>query len=128
MSLREFVDAYLLKTGQRCFGVEDDGHLVGLVTPRDVGAIPSERWDRTTVREAMRPLQELHVITPDTPVLDALKLVARYDVNQLPVVANGTLQGIVSRSHLVQLLHVRSQLLLPAAYYPPPGNEARSHG
>jgi len=127
MSLREFVDVYLLKTGQRCFGVEDDGHLVGLVTPRDVGAIPRERWDRTTVREAMRPLQELHVITPDTPVLDALKLVARYDVNQLPVVANGTLQGIVSRSHLVQLMQVRSQLRLPAAYYPPPGNEARNH-
>ena len=40
----------------------------------------------------MRPLQELHVIAPDTPVLDALKLVARNDVNQLPVVANGALQ------------------------------------
>jgi Zn-dependent protease len=126
MSLQEFVDIYLLKTGQRCFGVEDDGHLVGLVTPRDVGAIPRERWDRTTVGEAMRPLQELQVITPDTPVLDALKLVARYDVNQLPVVANGTLQGIVSRSHLVQLLQVRSDLRLPAAYYPPQSNEARS--
>jgi len=127
MSLREFVDVYLLKAGQRCFGVEDDGHLVGLITPRDVGAVPRERWDRTTVGEAMRPLQELHVITPDTPVIDALKLVARYDVNQLPVVANGTLQGIVSRSHLVQLMQVRSELRLPAAYDPPRGNEGRSH-
>jgi Zn-dependent protease/predicted transcriptional regulator len=127
MSLREFVDVYLLKTGQRCFGVEDNGHLVGVVTPHDVGAIPRERWDTTTVREAMRPLQELHFITPDTPVLDALKLVVRYDVNQLPVVANGTLQGIVSRSHLVQLLQVRSELRLPAAYHPPQSNEARGH-
>jgi predicted transcriptional regulator len=128
MSLREFVDVYLLKTGRRCFGVEDNGHLVGFITPRDVGAIPRERWDTTTVREAMRPLEELHVISPDTPVLDALKLVARYDVNQLPVVANGTLEGIVSRSHLVQLMQVRSELRLPAAYYPPRSDEARSHG
>jgi predicted transcriptional regulator len=76
----------------------------------------------------MRPLQELHVITPDTPVLDALKLVTSEDVNQLPVVANGTLQGVVSRSQLVQLLQVRSELQLPAAYHPPVHreNEARN--
>jgi Zn-dependent protease/CBS domain-containing protein len=118
MSLQEFVDTYLLRTGERCFAVEDQGRLVGLITPRDVGAVPRDRWDKTTVREAMRPLQELHIVTPDTPVLDALKLVARNDVNQLPVVANGTLQGIVSRSQLVQLLQVRSELQLPAAYHP----------
>jgi len=116
MSLRDFVDIYLLKTGQRCFAVEDQGRLVGIITPRDVSNISRDRWDETTVREAMRPLQELHVITPDTPVLDALKLMARNDVNQLPVVANGTLQGMVSRSQLVQLLQVRSVLQLPATY------------
>jgi predicted transcriptional regulator len=116
MSLQDFVDAYLLNTGQRCFAVEDQGRLVGIITPRDVGTIPRERWDNTTVREAMRPLQELQTVTPETPVLDALKLVATNDVNQLPVVENGTLQGMVSRSQLVQLLQVRNQLQLPTAY------------
>jgi Zn-dependent protease/predicted transcriptional regulator len=116
MSLRDFVNIYLLKTGQRCFAVEDQGRLVGIITPRDVSNISRDRWDETTVREAMRPLQELRVITPDTPVLDALKLMAGNDVNQLPVVANGTLQGMVSRSQLVQLLQVRSVLQLPATY------------
>jgi Zn-dependent protease/predicted transcriptional regulator len=118
MSLQEFVDTCLL-TGQRCFAVQDHGRLVGLITPRDVGAIPRERWDKTTLREAMRPLAELHTITPDTQVLDALKLMAGNDVNQLPVVANGTLQGIVSRSHLMQLLQARSELQLPAARHLP---------
>ena len=118
MSLHDFVDIYLLKTGQRCFAVEDQGRLVGIITPRDVSNISRDRWDETTMREAMRPLQELHVITPDTPVLDALKLMAGNDVNQLPVVANGTLQGMVSRSQLVQLLQVRSVLQLPATYRP----------
>jgi len=119
MSLQEFVDTYLLRTGQRCFAVEDRGLLVGLITPRDVGAVPRERWEMTTVREAMRPLERLHVITPDTQVLDALKLMASNDVNQLPVVANGTLQGILCRSQLIQLLQARSELQLPAAHYPP---------
>jgi Zn-dependent protease/CBS domain-containing protein len=124
MSLQEFVNTYLLRAGERCFAVEDQGHFVGLITPRDVSRIPRDRWDTTTVREAMRPLEELHIVTPDTPALDALKLVASNDVNQLPVVANGALQGIISRSQLVQLLQVRSELRLPAPYPPPlPGHE-----
>jgi len=130
MSLQEFVDTHLLKTGQRCFAVEDDGRMVGLITPRDIGSIPRELWDKATVREAMRPLEELHIITPETQVLDALKLMAGNDVNQLPVVANGNLLGIFSRSQLMQVLHARSELQLPGAHYPPlyhKGNEAR-HG
>ena len=103
LSLQEFVDSHLLTTGQRCYAVEDRGRFVGLITPRDVGAIPRELWDRTTVREAMRPLEKLHIITPDTQVLEALNLMAASDVNQLPVVANGALQGVVSRSQLMQL-------------------------
>jgi Zn-dependent protease/predicted transcriptional regulator len=118
MSLHEFVDTYLLKTGQRCFAVEDHGRLAGLITPRDVGAIPRERWDETTVREVMRPLEKLHIVTPDTQVLDALKLMAGKDVNQLPVVVNGNLLGIVSRSHLMQVLQARSELQLLAAHDP----------
>jgi CBS domain-containing protein len=126
MSLQEFVDTYLLRAGERCFAVEDQARFVGLITPRDVGNMPRDRWDKTTVREAMRPLKELHVITPDTPVLDALKLVTSKDVNQLPVVANGTLHGVVSRSQLLQLLQVRSELQLPAAYHPPRDRENES--
>jgi Zn-dependent protease len=119
MSLQEFVDTYLLKTGQRCFAVADHGRFVGLITPRDVGAIPRELWDKTTVREAMRPVERLHIITPETQVMDALKLMAGNDINQLPVVSSGALQGIVSRSHLVQLLQARSDLQLQAAHHAP---------
>ena len=51
VSLRELVDNYVLRAGQRCFAVEDGGHFMGLITLRDVGAIPRDRWDNTTVRE-----------------------------------------------------------------------------
>jgi Zn-dependent protease/predicted transcriptional regulator len=119
MSLQEFVDSYVLRTGERCFAVEDRGRFVGLITLRDVGAIPRDRWQSTTVREAMRPLEQLHVITPDTQVLEALKLMTSNDVNQLPVVANGALQGVVCRSHLMQLLQARSELQASGADYPP---------
>jgi Zn-dependent protease/CBS domain-containing protein len=119
VSLRELVDNYVLRAGQRCFAVEDGGCFMGLITLRDVGAIPRDRWDNTTVREVMRSLEDLHTITPDTPVLDALKLMTANDVNQLPVVANGTLQGTVTRSHLMQLLQAHSELQLSATRHLP---------
>jgi CBS domain-containing protein len=119
MSLQDFVDTCLLKTGERCFAVEDRGRFVGLITLRDVGAVPRDRWESKTVREAMRPLEELRIITPDTQVSDALRLMAGNDINQLPVVSNGVLQGIVSRSHLMQLLQAHSDLQSRAAHRSP---------
>jgi Zn-dependent protease/CBS domain-containing protein len=112
LSLRELVDNYVLRGGQRCFAVEERGHFLGLITLRDVGAIPRDQWDNTMVGEVMRSVEELHTLTPDTPVLDALKLMTANDVNQLPVVANGTLQGTITRSHLMQLLQAHLELQL----------------
>lgn len=84
--------------------MKDRGRIVGLITRSDVGAIPRELWSKTTVRAAMHPLQEMHTVTPNTSVLDALKLVLRSNVNQLPVIANGVLEGIIFRSQIVGLL------------------------
>jgi len=113
MTLQEFVDIYLLKTAQRCFAVKDDGRLAGLITRRDVSAIPRERWGATVVGDAMRPLRELPIVTPETKVLDGLKIAAANGADFLPVVENGTLQGIVFRS---QLLHAQPETKLPLAY------------
>jgi len=126
-SLQDFVDMYLLPAGQRCYAVEEQGRLVGLITPPDVAKIPRSRWDSTTVREAMRPVKELYTVSPDTPVLDALKLMARNDVNQLPVVSNGSFHGVISRAQIVRLLQVRSVLQLPTTYRPMthPGTQLR---
>ena len=126
MSLQEFVNIYLLTTGQRCFAVEDHGQLTGLITLRDVSRIPRDRWEQASVGEAMRPGKELHTVSPDTPVLDALKLMVRNDINQLPVVAQGALRGIVSRAQIMQLLQIRGELRLPTAYRPSPELGARN--
>lgn len=52
----------------------------------------------------MHPLQEMHTVPPNTSVLDALKLVLRSNLNQLPVITNGVLEGIIFRSQIVGLL------------------------
>jgi Zn-dependent protease/predicted transcriptional regulator len=101
LTLHELVDIYLLKTAQRCFAVKDHGRLAGLITRHDVSAIPRDLWEATTVGHAMRPLRELQIVSPDTRVIDALKLAASNGVDPMPVAADGKLQGVVFRSQLI---------------------------
>jgi Zn-dependent protease len=117
MSLHEFVDIYLLKTAQRYFVVKDNGRLAGLVSRHDVSLIPRERWDITSVGDVMRPLRELQIVTPETRVVDAMRLAASDGVELLPVVENGRVQGIVFRSQLLYALRGPSEMKSPA--YPP---------
>ncbi len=111
MGLQEFVDEQLLKTGRRCFLVVDDHGVAGLITPHEVRTIERSRWPFVTVREAMRPVSAIHSLSPDVPAMQALELMGRQDVNQLPIVVDGQLRGIVSRGHLLQVIHSRSELL-----------------
>jgi predicted transcriptional regulator len=58
----------------------------------------------------MIPLSRLHVVTPQQNLSDVLPLMAGRDVNQLPVVQNDALVGIVSRDAIVHYLEVRRSL------------------
>jgi Zn-dependent protease len=111
MTLRRFVDDHVLRMTARCFAVSQDNRLVGLITPEDLKPIERERWDRTRVSEAMRPLQSLHPVKPDASASDALELMGRENVNQLPVMSDGHLDGVVTRSYLVHLWQARRELM-----------------
>ncbi len=111
MGLQEFVDEQLLKTGRRCFLVTDDHRVEGLITPHEVLAIERSRWPLVSVRDAMRPVSAIHSLSPEAPALQALEMMGRQDVNQLPIIVDGRLEGIVSRAHLLQLIHSRAEVL-----------------
>jgi Zn-dependent protease/CBS domain-containing protein len=109
-TLRHFVDDQVLRMAARCVAVRDETRLLGLITPDDIKRVDRERWDHTTVSQAMRPLRSLHPVQPDTPAGDALELMGRENINQLPVMSDGHLDGVVTRSYLVHLSQVRREL------------------
>jgi Zn-dependent protease/predicted transcriptional regulator len=109
-TLQRFVNDQLLRVVARCFAVSRDDHVVGLIATDDVKRVDRDRWDQTTVSQAMRSLDTLHPVRPDVSAGDALALMARENLNQLPVISDGHLEGVVTRSYLVQLLQVRRDL------------------
>ncbi len=109
-NLQTFVNDYLLHTGQGCFLVAENGVVTGLITPNEVKGIPKARWPFTLVYDVMRPLKELRTVSPETPVSEALEIIGREDINQLPALANGRLEGIISREQILRYLITRAQL------------------
>ncbi len=110
MNVEQFVENYLLRSGRRCFVVQQNGEISGLVTPHEIKELDRPRWPFTTLVDIMRPLDELHTVTPATPVMEALETMGRDDVNQLPVVSGKHLDGVVTRANVVDFLHTRAEL------------------
>jgi Zn-dependent protease/predicted transcriptional regulator len=106
-NLQVFVDEHLLRTGQRCFAVAENGRLVGLVTAREVHNVARAHWKYKTVADVMHPLDKLHTISPDSPLSEALEMMVRENVNQLPVVNDGRFSGIISRGNIMRALRTR---------------------
>jgi Zn-dependent protease len=112
--LSEFVHDYLLRTGQRCFLVTDGQQVFGLMTPREVSAVPRSEWSRTSVAAAMTPFEKLKWVRPEDSAMSVMEKMNAENVNQLPVIDNGRLLGLISRETLlnrIQLymtLHERS--------------------
>lgn len=110
LSVAELVEEHILKTGQRCFVVSENGRLGGLITLHQVKTIPRDRWEDTALSSAMTPLARLRVVAPETPILKVLDVMEAGDVNQVPVVTGHRLLGMISRDHLLGVLYARMEL------------------
>jgi CBS domain-containing protein len=112
LDIQRFTDEHLLRTGRRCYLVVDGGGVIGLVTPNEIRKVDRSRWPDVTIGDVMRPLAELRTVAPDTPVTEVLETMGRDDVNQLPVVSDHHLEGIITRGHVVRFLQARSELTM----------------
>lgn len=110
LSLQDLVDQHVLRTGRRCFVVVQNGRVSGLITTHELKKIDRNEWPQTSVQSVMRPVAQLRTVAPDTPALQALELMSREDINQLPVLADGHLVGIFSRGYLLRFLKTQTEL------------------
>ena len=108
VSVRDFVDEYLLHSANRCFVVLQDEQPVGIVTPSEVKAVGRDRWTQTSLQSIMRPLDQMPAVPPEMPVEQALDLMSRTRANELAVVSRGKLEGIFSRHQIARFLQLQS--------------------
>jgi predicted transcriptional regulator len=110
LSVQQFADEYILKRGERCVVVQEQGAVSGLITAADLKHLERSRWPDLTVGAVKRPLDQLQAVSPETPVVQALETMGREDINQLPVMSAGRMQGLLSRSQIMHVLQSRLEL------------------
>ena len=110
ISLQKLVDELLLPHGWRSAFVIQGEFLAGLITLGDIRHIPREEWAQTPVGLAMTPLERLHTVTALQSLNEVLPLMVGRDVNQVPVVADGRLVGVLSREDIMRFVEIRRSL------------------
>ena len=108
-SVQDLVER-LFRTGRRCFLVVDDGLVSGLVTPNEIRQLDRSKWPDTPVDSVMKPLEGMKAVRPEAPLASALEVMAQQNLNQLPVMSDSHLEGVLSRAEILNYLQTRAEL------------------
>ncbi|MBN1219979.1 MAG: site-2 protease family protein [Anaerolineae bacterium] len=110
LPLEQLVEEHILTGGRRCFFVSDNDQLFGMLTLGDVTKIPRAEWGHVTTGQVMVPWERLAHVTPKTELLTALQMMDDANVNQVPVVENKKIVGMLSREQVLHYLRARTEL------------------
>jgi Zn-dependent protease len=110
LTLQELVDQYILDKGQRCMVIMHGDQPSGLLTLHDVRQIPRERWGTTFASQVMTPMDKVKLTSPKVGLEQALEQMGKDGVNQMPVMENGQIDGMLSREDIINYLHVLQNL------------------
>jgi len=110
MSLEDVVNDYFLQRGERSVAVARDGDvLMGLIAYSDTRKVPRTEWGSRAAGEVMTPVSQLIRVSPDDNIDVAVKHMAERHFNQLPVVSDGRLVGMIARVNVLRFLEVKDE-------------------
>ena len=89
------------------FPVVDRGALVGIIALADVHKISPVEREAMQVRDVMT--KNPTTLPPSAPLIDALRIITGQDIGRVPVVADNTLVGIVTRTDVLRVMELREE-------------------
>ncbi len=109
-TLQELVDQFILGKGQRCLVLVRGGEPVGLLSMHDVRQVPRERWASTAAAEVMTPMDQVKRTSPQAGLDQAFEQMGADGVNQMPVVQDGQVEGMLSKEDIINYIHLLQKL------------------
>ena len=118
MTLQQLVDEQILVGGQRSFLVNRGDKTVGLITLHRIKEVPRSEWATTSAARVMLPFEQLKCVDPDTELWSALQMMDRNGVNQMPVVRDQHVIGMLSREDAITFLRTLQEFGTSSARRP----------
>jgi Zn-dependent protease len=108
------VQTIFVQKRKRAVPVVEGDSLVGVITISDIKALPPEKWSVTPVLQVMHR-EPIHTVKPEDDLNMAMKLMAQYDLNQIPVLNQGKLVGMLTRADVINYLQLSQELHIKGA-------------
>ncbi|PKL65989.1 MAG: peptidase M50 [Methanomicrobiales archaeon HGW-Methanomicrobiales-3] len=87
------------------FPVVERDSLIGIITLADLNRTSPIDRDAMQVRDVMS--REVITLPPTAPVIDALRIMSSHDIGRIPVVQEGKILGIVTRTDILKVTELR---------------------
>jgi len=94
--------------------VVSDGQLAGLMTIQALKSVPPAEWSGTSVQAVMLPRDRVRWAAPEETALALMERMRQEDLQEIAVVANGRVVGLVTLESVAQAVQIRADLNRPA--------------
>jgi Zn-dependent protease/predicted transcriptional regulator len=109
-SVQHVVDEQMIGRGEHAVMVSNDDAVLGMVTVHDVHKVPRDHWLQTPVQSVMTPRQGLITVSAERKALDVMMLLAEKRLDQVAVLEDGRMVGLITRRELLDQIHLAEEL------------------
>jgi CBS domain-containing protein len=109
MTLMQLVRDYIQPNRYRSFVVATEGTFQGMVNVENIRKVPQNRWDTTPAGLVMTPAAKVITVPPEEEGVNVAEKMEEYRLDGIPVVRDGVVTGMVTRSSLARVMQMRAQ-------------------
>ncbi|HEX3723264.1 MAG TPA: site-2 protease family protein [Nitrolancea sp.] len=109
LTLDDLVEHHIIGRNARGVPVVQQGILLGIISPTDLKLSPRADWSTLRVADRMTPRHRLATLPPDAPIQLAMHVMSEMDIQQIPVVHDRLLVGLLTRDAVMRFVQMGGQ-------------------
>jgi Zn-dependent protease len=109
-TIADLVNQYVFHYHDRSFPVVDRGRFIGIIDIGSLKKVPPQDWPTTRIDAYMSDSSQYCILNPDMEAREALRLLLESPTPKAPVVENDNIVGFLTRSNLVEIIALKSDL------------------